>query len=127
MQRIIQVHVNILLLGLIPTMLLIFLVVLDLHLQAQVRLCFKKSLKFEAGFLNDLWRKNGTIWTWMSGDNRANQTGAYGIRGVADVLNTPGARSDAASWVDSKNNLWLFGGIVKAPASSNGLFCCFFI
>ena len=46
----------------------------------------------------------------MSGSNQANQNGSYGIEGQANSTNVPGARYGAVSWVDSKNDLWLFGG-----------------
>lgn len=49
-------------------------------------------------------------WTWVSGDNKTDQRGVYGTQGVAAGTNKPGARSDAVSWIDSEDNLWLFGG-----------------
>ena len=49
-------------------------------------------------------------WTWMSGANVTNQTGVYGIKGVPDAANVPGARRGAVSWIDSSGDLWLFGG-----------------
>lgn len=64
------------------------------------------------GLLNDLWRyKTATNeWTWVAGSNLANQNASYGTQGVSSTLNSPGARSGAASWYDSAGNLWLFGG-----------------
>jgi N-acetylneuraminic acid mutarotase len=61
------------------------------------------------GQLNDLWMYNGS-WTWMSGANVGSQPGTYGTQGIANGANVPGARVDAATWVDSSGNLWLFGG-----------------
>ena len=46
----------------------------------------------------------------MAGDNIASQAGIYGTKGYAAATNTPGARFDAASWVDSAGGLLLFGG-----------------
>ena len=62
--------------------------------------------------LNDLWRFDSSTreWTWVAGSSSGNQGGVYGIKGVADALNTPGARSEAVSWVDLQGDLWLFGG-----------------
>jgi N-acetylneuraminic acid mutarotase len=60
--------------------------------------------------LNDLWKFDGTNWTWVSGSSTANQTGVYGTKGIAASTNVPGARDRAISWTDSHNNLWLFGG-----------------
>lgn len=65
---------------------------------------------FSNSYLNDLWKFDGTQWTWVSGDNIANQRGVYGTKGVAEDSNKPGARWGSASWIDSSNNLWLFGG-----------------
>ncbi len=64
------------------------------------------------GLLNDLWRyKTATNeWTWVKGQNAANQNGLYGSLGTPSVANTPGSRSGSASWYDSAGNLWLFGG-----------------
>ncbi|MGB8958664.1 MAG: kelch repeat-containing protein [Candidatus Aminicenantales bacterium] len=65
------------------------------------------------GRLNDLWRFDpmSLEWTWISGSNLAEQVGIYGIMGIADPLNVPGGRSEAASWYDSDGRLWLFGGM----------------
>ncbi|MBN1765567.1 MAG: right-handed parallel beta-helix repeat-containing protein [Sedimentisphaerales bacterium] len=62
------------------------------------------------GVLNDLWKFDGTNWTWVSGSDTIDQSGVYGIKGVADPKNVPGARSYSISWTDSNGNLWLFGG-----------------
>lgn len=62
------------------------------------------------GKLNDLWRWDGSNWTWISGSNFADQSGIYGIKGIADSANVPGGRFAATSWTDSEDGLWLFGG-----------------
>ncbi|MGJ4746929.1 Kelch repeat-containing protein [Leptospira sp. SA-E8] len=62
------------------------------------------------GRLNDLWKFDGTNWTWVKGSNTVNSAGAYGTKGVADPGNDPGARIGGTTWVDSSGNLWLFGG-----------------
>lgn len=49
-------------------------------------------------------------WTWVSGANIANQSGAYGSLGAASPSNVPGARLDPVNWIDASGNLWLFGG-----------------
>ena len=73
------------------------------------------------GFLNDLWKYNGTNWTWISGSNTVNQIGTYGTEGVAAAGNVPGARSNPVSWTDSSGNLWLFGGYGYDSANSGHL------
>jgi len=64
----------------------------------------------DLGFLNDLWKWDGTNWTWISGSNVTTQDGVYGIKGTPDPANVPGARGDAISWIDPSGNLWIFGG-----------------
>ena len=67
----------------------------------------------EFGELNDLWKYDPSSdqWTWVSGSDSLCQTGSYGVKGTADPSNVPGARSQAASWIDASGNLWLFGGM----------------
>ncbi|WP_421879747.1 T9SS type A sorting domain-containing protein [Marinoscillum sp.] len=62
------------------------------------------------GNLNDLWKWDGTNWTWVSGSNSVNSSGSYGIQGVASATNVPGARQGSISWFDTAGNFWLFGG-----------------
>jgi N-acetylneuraminic acid mutarotase len=72
------------------------------------------------GFLNDLWRFDGTYWTWMSGDSTINISGAYGTLGSPEASNVPGGRYDSVSWMDSSGNMWLFGGNGYDGSGSNG-------
>jgi N-acetylneuraminic acid mutarotase len=62
--------------------------------------------------LNDLWSFNASTfeWTWVGGSNVAAQPGTYGTLGVPSKNNIPGGRQNAAAWIDSANNFWLFGG-----------------
>lgn len=62
--------------------------------------------------LNDLWEFNpgANTWTWESGSNVGGAAGTYGTLGSGATGNSPGARNSPVSWVDSKGNLWLFGG-----------------
>lgn len=64
------------------------------------------------GALNDLWKFEPPTgkWTWVSGDNTAEASGVYGTKGTADASNIPGSRGSSSFWIDSSNNLWLFGG-----------------
>jgi N-acetylneuraminic acid mutarotase len=64
------------------------------------------------GELNDLWKfePSSGIWTWVSGENVANQPGIYGTKGTGSTSNEPGSRDNSMSWIDSSGNLWLFGG-----------------
>ena len=76
------------------------------------------------GYLDDLWMFNvsSNEWIWMGGDEGlpnevqdSAQPGVYGTEGIASVSNKPGGRQDAAGWVDSNGNLWLFGGGLMDP------------
>lgn len=62
--------------------------------------------------LCDLWRYNipTGYWTWMSGPSSGGYAGIYGVLGQPDSANYPPYRGTQANWVDSSNNLWLFGG-----------------
>ena len=62
------------------------------------------------GYLNDLWRFDGTNWTWISGSNLQNQGGTYGTIGVPNPANVPGARRGAIAFLDCRNNIWLSSG-----------------
>jgi hypothetical protein len=64
---------------------------------------------FFTGDLSDLWKFNGSQWTWMNGSDILNQSGVYGTLEMPGT-GTPGARKDASSWIDANGNLWLFGG-----------------
>jgi uncharacterized repeat protein (TIGR02543 family) len=72
-------------------------------------------------WLNDLWKFDGTNWTWVSGSNLGNQAGTYGTKGTAAATNIPGGRANLASWMDSGGNLWLFGGEVTVGGGSVSL------
>jgi hypothetical protein len=72
------------------------------------------------GWLNDLWRWDGTNWTWVSGSNSYNQNGVYGTKGTPDPANVPGSRSEAVSWRDVSGNFWLFGGSGYAASGGSG-------
>jgi N-acetylneuraminic acid mutarotase len=60
---------------------------------------------------NDLWRYNpGTDrWTWISGDNTANNPGAYGTKGIPAANNRPGARLGQNGTIDAAGDFWIFG------------------
>jgi hypothetical protein len=72
--------------------------------------------------LNDLWKYNINTnqWTWISGESGFNQSGIYGVQGVAQSYTAPGARLDAVGWSDSKGHLWIFGGAGYAANTPPG-------
>jgi N-acetylneuraminic acid mutarotase len=81
------------------------------------------------GELNDLWRYDPPTnrWTWMGGSSQGvlsfygsyGQPGVYGTLGAFGAGNIPGSRSNAASWIDSSGNLWLFGGVGQDVAGDS--------
>jgi uncharacterized membrane protein len=75
-----------------------------------------------ADLFNDLWEYSSGEWTWISGSSSLNQLGVYGVQGTANAANTPGGRIDAATWVDTAGNLWLFGGKGMATGTTVGNF-----
>ncbi len=65
------------------------------------------------GMLNDIWKYDISIneWTWMKGDTIGFALGNHGIQGVPGPNVNPGARCETSiGWIDTFNNLWLFGG-----------------
>lgn len=50
------------------------------------------------------------VFTWLGGSNTPDANGVYGALGTPAASSTPGARHSAATWTDSKGDLWLFGG-----------------
>ena len=72
------------------------------------------------GFLNDLWKFNPATnkWTWVKGDNKVDQLGIYGARGIPSGLNKSGSRTSCVSWTDGSGDLWLFGGYGYAASTS---------
>jgi N-acetylneuraminic acid mutarotase len=74
------------------------------------------------GELNDLWKYDPATleWTWVSGSDVLGQPGVYGTKGTPAPTNVPGARSLAASWIDSGGKLWLFAGSGLDSAGARG-------
>jgi hypothetical protein len=73
------------------------------------------------GDLNDLWKWDGTSWTWVSGSRWVDQYGTYGTKGVAAPGNVPGGRNDSVSWTDASGSFWLFGGVGHAASGTGEL------
>lgn len=73
------------------------------------------------GYLNDLWSYDivANMWTWVKGSSLIDRAGVYGTMGVAAPENSPGGRTDAATWIDSDGMLWMFGGIGRGAAALN--------
>jgi hypothetical protein len=61
--------------------------------------------------LDDLWRWDGSQWTWLGGHSQADQRGVYGTRGTPAATSWPGARDTAAFALASGGSAWLYGGV----------------
>lgn len=65
------------------------------------------------GALNDLWKFEVTsnTWIWINGPAHIGDRGNYGSKGVSSPSNLPPSRGSCTFWIDSNNDLWLFGGV----------------
>ncbi|SNS93585.1 Por secretion system C-terminal sorting domain-containing protein [Ekhidna lutea] len=63
-------------------------------------------------WMNDLWMYDPLIseWVWVSGSENLDEWPTHGTKGISDPINMPGARENHQIWIDSENNIWLFGG-----------------
>ncbi len=71
-----------------------------------------------------LWKFNPAtnMWTWIKGPKTLGAYGVYGLKGIPDTSNNPGARSyGSLAWTDHQNNLWLFGGFGYSKSSYGSL------
>jgi len=70
---------------------------------------------FSGGNLNDLWKFNiaNNCWTWINGSDSSNYPSSYGIKGIPDTNNNPGAKYVYSTWKGQNNDLWMFGGDFK--------------
>src|SRR5690606_25580178 len=66
----------------------------------------------------DLWQYDAdpssstyNQWAFMKGLSTTAFAGIYGVIGVPDQNNMPGARAGSATWVDNSGNFYLFGGV----------------
>jgi len=71
-------------------------------------------------YLNDLWKFDGTSWTWESGSSTANLPGVYGMQGTASLSNVPGARWNPLGWA-AGGKLWMFSGSGDDTATTPGV------
>eukprot|EP01080_Neovahlkampfia_damariscottae_P003698 gene3698-6512_t len=62
------------------------------------------------GYLNDLWKFDGKLWTWVSGDKGVNTNSMVIEPRVYNPLHKPGSRALATGWINSKDEVFIFGG-----------------
>lgn len=71
---------------------------------------------------NDVWEFSPSTnqWVWMGGSTTSNESATYGTMGVAAATNLPGGREASINWVDSRGNVWFFGGVGLNSAGGVG-------
>lgn len=70
---------------------------------------------------NDLWKYDSSTnkWKWINGLYDYPHYPTNGQIGVESFQNNPRFRSDAMSWTDLEDNLWLFGGNANSGAKND--------
>lgn len=59
----------------------------------------------------DLWKFDGNIWTWVAGSDTLNPESVFETRYVPSNSSVVGGRGSYSQiWIDSKENVWVFGG-----------------
>jgi hypothetical protein len=74
------------------------------------------------GALSDLWKFDGSQWTWMGGSATANAVADYGSLDMPATANTPGNRFLPSVWSTAKGTFYLFGGSVTELSGDFGYF-----
>jgi len=75
------------------------------------------------GWVNDLWRYDpvADLWSWVSGSSSPGAFGVYGVKGVSNPANVPGARQGSHAYMDATGNLWILGGYESGGTMINDL------
>lgn len=62
-----------------------------------------------------VWRYNTNTneWIWIKGDTTASGAPNFGLQGVPAPGNDPGGRYQAAGWVDTSGNFWLYSALTN--------------
>ena len=70
--------------------------------------------------LSDLWKFDGSFWTWVGGSSTVLSASSFGSKGTASASSSPGARQAPASWLGQDGSLWFFGGLLYGTSSTFG-------
>lgn len=73
------------------------------------------------GLLADMWKWDGTNWTWISGSSSPNIIATPGVQGTPSSSVTPGSLDEGVGALDAKGNLWVSGGFNSAGGITNTL------
>lgn len=71
--------------------------------------------------MNDLWKWEAGVWTWVHGSNMTGQGTIVQTPQVPSPLNVPASRYGSVCWNDLSGNLWLFGGYGGSSAQTGNL------
>ena len=73
-----------------------------------------------SGVYDTLWKyaPSSHTWTWVGGANTAGAASSYGMIGVPQASNNPGARWGSAFWQDAAGRMWLQGGSFFSGANT---------
>jgi hypothetical protein len=74
------------------------------------------------GALSDMWKFDGTNWTWVAGSNTANVIANWGTQNVESATNTPGGRQTPLFCGPTSTNLRLSGGYAFSNSSFASLY-----
>lgn len=82
---------------------------------------FGTDVNGNGGVLNDMWIyvASNNEWTWVNGDNVRNAISTYGVQGVFDAANTPGARRYVAPANRGDSLIYFYGGFGKQMTTTN--------
>jgi len=64
-----------------------------------------------SGWLNDLWKFENGMWTFVAGSEGADAQSIFGLPRIPDSESYPGARYYCVCWKDNNGHFWIYGGI----------------
>jgi N-acetylneuraminic acid mutarotase len=85
-------------------------------------LCVTACLCLAGTLLSGAQTTAANEWTWVAGSSLEYQPVVYGILQTPNAGNTPGGRDDEVSWIDSKGDVWIFGGNGFDPTELSSVF-----
>lgn len=79
------------------------------------------SAKATPHYNDDLWKWDGSMWTWVSGGSEGKEEGGiYGMKGQKKAFNKPGNRVFTKAWVSRDGDFMMFGGWGHTTSSLKG-------
>ncbi|MFY0673403.1 MAG: choice-of-anchor D domain-containing protein [Bacteroidia bacterium] len=72
------------------------------------------------GNLNDIWKWDGSNWTWVGGDNDINKKSDYGTTGQYSSSSWPRGAHESVHWYDANGIFWILGGYGRDKNNQGG-------